>query len=171
MGKESDFLAELLPLKHKLFRLAFRIAQNREEAEDIVEDVMVKAWERRADWPKINSLEAFCMTMCRNMALDRLALHEHRNASLDDIDLQTPDVQRSPHEQLEREERVRVVKRLMEQLPEKQRTALHLRDVEGKTTEEVAALLQTTEANVKVLIHRARQFIKVAYLKIENYGL
>jgi RNA polymerase sigma-70 factor (ECF subfamily) len=109
--------------------------------------------------------------MCRNLALDRLALHERRNSSLDDSHLQTPDVQRSPHEQLERDERMRVVKQLIEQLPEKQRTALHLRDVEGKSTEEVATLLQTTEANVKVLVHRARQFIKAAYLKIENYGL
>jgi RNA polymerase sigma-70 factor (ECF subfamily) len=43
MSKESEFLAELLPLKQKLFRLALRVVQNREEAEDIVEDVMVKA--------------------------------------------------------------------------------------------------------------------------------
>lgn len=171
MSKESDFLAELLPLKHKLFRLALRVTQNREEAEDVVEDVMVKAWESRADWTKLQSLEAFCMTMCRNLALDRLALHERRNSSLDDSHLQAPDIQRSPHEQLERDERMRVVRQLIEQLPEKQRTALHLRDVEGKSTEEVAVLLHTTEANVKVLVHRARQFIKAAYLKIENYGL
>lgn len=171
MSKESDFLAELLPLKHKLFRLALRVTQNREEAEDVVEDVMVKAWECRADWAKLQSLEAFCMTMCRNLALDRLALHERRNSSLDDSHLQAPDKQRSPHELLERDERMRVVRQLIEQLPEKQRTALHLRDVEGKSTEEVAALLHTTEANVKVLVHRARQFIKAAYLKIENYGL
>ena len=171
MSKESEFLAELLPLKQKLFRLALRVVQNREEAEDIVEDVMVKAWERRAEREQLHSLEAFCMTMCRNLALDRLALHEHRNASLDDSHLQAPDLQRSPQELLEREERLNVVKRLMAQLPEKQRTALHLRDVEGKTTEEVATLLQTTEANVKVLVHRARQFIKASYLKIENHGL
>ena len=171
MTKESDILAELLALKQKLFRLALRITQNREEAEDIVEDVLVKAWERRAEWDQLKSIEAFVTTMCRNLAIDRLDLRERRNASLDDSHLQTPDVQRSPHEQLEREERMNVVKQLMAQLPEKQRSVLHLRDVEGKSTEEVALVLQTTEANVKVLLHRARLFIKTAYLKIENYGL
>ena len=78
---------------------------------------------------------------------------------------------RSPHECLEQEERLKVVRAIIDQLPEKQRTVIHLRDMEGKSTAEVATLLDMTEANVKVLLHRARQFIKTTYLKIENYGL
>lgn len=171
MNKTPDILTDLLPLKHKLFRLALRVTQNREEAEDVVEDVLVKAWESRATWAKLQSLEAYCTAMCRNMALDRVALHERRNASIEAAHLQTPDPVRSPHECLEQEERLEVVRKIIRQLPEKQRTVVHLRDVEGKTTAEVATLLDTTEANVKVLLHRARQFIKATYLKIENYGL
>ena len=171
MNKAPDILTDLLPLKHKLFRLALRVTQNREEAEDVVEDVLVKAWESRATWDELQSLEAYCLTMCRNLALDRIALHERRNASLDTSHLQTPDPVRSPHECLEQEERLRVVRAIIDQLPEKQRTVIHLRDMEGKSTAEVATLLDMTEANVKVLLHRARQFIKKTYLKIENYGL
>ena len=75
MNKAPDILTDLLPLKHKLFRLALRVTQNREEAEDVVEDVLVKAWESRATWGDLQSLEAYCLTMCRNLALDRIALH------------------------------------------------------------------------------------------------
>ena len=59
----------------------------------------------------------------------------------------------------------------MNQLPEKQRTCMQLRDVEGKTYKEIAAVMGITEQQVKINIFRARQTIKQEYFKIEKYGL
>ena len=69
------------------------------------------------------------------------------------------------------EKRYPVVNRLMNELPEKQRLIMQLRDVEGKSYKEIADILQITEEQVKVTLFRARQKIKQRYTEIEDYGL
>jgi RNA polymerase sigma-70 factor (ECF subfamily) len=68
--KEISFRTDVLPLKNELFRLALRITLNRDDAEDVVQETMMKVWNRREQWAQIESMEAFCMTICRNVALD-----------------------------------------------------------------------------------------------------
>lgn len=67
--KKISFTADILPMKNLLYRLALRITMNREEAEDIVQDTLIKVWNKRDDWDNIESIEAFSMTVCRNLAL------------------------------------------------------------------------------------------------------
>ncbi len=62
-------------------------------------------------------------------------------------------------------ERLTLVRRIMETLPEKQRTAMQLRDFEGKTYKEIAAIMEITEEQVKVSIFRARQTVKAKILR------
>ena len=61
--------------------------------------------------------------------------------------------------------------RLIAGLPEKQRTVLQLRDVEGKSYREIAEILGITEEQVKVTLFRARQKVKQQFIDRENYGL
>jgi RNA polymerase sigma-70 factor (ECF subfamily) len=68
-------------------------------------------------------------------------------------------------------DKVERVRMLINQLPEKQRTCMQLRDVEGKPYKEIASILNMTEQQVKINIFRARQTIKEEYLKQEKYGL
>ena len=79
-----DFTRDILPLKNILFRTALRITMNREESEDIVQDTLLKLWERRTEMSKINNLEAFAISSVRNLALDRLALHQNKVISLNE---------------------------------------------------------------------------------------
>ena len=66
-----DFRHDILPLKDKLFRIALRIVADRAEAEDIVQEAMIRVWNRREEWPQLESVEAFCYTIVRNLAIDR----------------------------------------------------------------------------------------------------
>ena len=68
--KKISFRNDILPMKDSLFRLALRITLSREEAEDIVQDTLIKVWNRRESWDTIENIEAFSLTICRNMALD-----------------------------------------------------------------------------------------------------
>lgn len=54
--KEISFRNDVLPLKNKLFRLALRITLNREEAEDVVQDTMIKVWNARERWQELESI-------------------------------------------------------------------------------------------------------------------
>ncbi len=57
-------------MKDKLFRFAFRLLQNVQEAEDAIQDVMVGIWMRRGEWGHWKNLEAYCMTATRNNFVD-----------------------------------------------------------------------------------------------------
>ncbi|MBR1448781.1 MAG: RNA polymerase sigma factor [Prevotella sp.] len=171
--KKISFRTDVLPLKNELFRLALGITLNKADAEDVVQETMLKVWNRREQWDAIESIEAFCMTICRNVALDRQKRMENRNASLEDVGHEAPDHSYSanPEEQAVQRDRVERVRRLMNLLPEKQRTCMQLRDIEGKSYKEIAAVMDITEQQVKVNIFRARQTIKQKYLEQEQYGL
>lgn len=162
----------MLPLKNELFRLALRITLNRAEAEDIVQETMIKVWNRREKWEEIESMESFCLTICRNIAIDKTRKAANQNQSLDEV-VETPDESHSsnPEAQIIQSDRVQSVRRLINTLPEKQRTAMQLRDFEGKSYKEIATIMAVSEEQVKVNIFRARQAIKKKITESEAYGL
>ena len=61
--KEVSFRNDVLPLKNVLFRLALRITTNREEAEDVVQETLMRVWDKRAEWDAIDSMEAFALSV------------------------------------------------------------------------------------------------------------
>ena len=168
--KKLSFRDDVLPLKDKIFRLALRITLSRAEAEDIVQDVLIKVWNRRDDLAEVDSIEAYSLTVCRNLSLDRLQRKENDNVNLDDAPPTEAD-DAPPDLQMIRNERIDNIKRLIERLPIPQRAAMQLRDMEGKTYKEISAITGQTEEQVKVNIFRARQNQRKQIEKIENYGL
>ena len=150
---------------------ALRITQKHEEAQDIVQDTLIKVWNKRDDWESIDSIEAFSLTVCRNLALDRMKVKSSKNESLDNSHLDTPDLSRTPYERMQLKDRIELVKRMVDALPEKQRSCMQLRDFEGKSYKEISSILGISEDQVKVNIFRARQAIKQKYQQIDGYGL
>lgn len=169
--QDIDFRYDLLPLKNKLFRLALRITLDSAEAEDVTSDTLIKVWNKREELRGVESIEAYCMTVCRNLALDRHEKKEAQNLSLEVNEIDAADNSFTPDEQLERDEKLRKVHELFNQLPERQRTIMQLRDIEEKSYREIATIMGVSEEVVKVTLFRARQAIRKQYDKIENYGL
>lgn len=169
--QDIDFRYDLLPLKNKLFRLALRITLDSAEAEDVTSDTLIKVWNKREELRGVESIEAYCMTVCRNLALDRHEKKEAQNLSLEANEIDAADNSFTPDEQLERDEKLRKVHELFNQLPERQRTIMQLRDIEEKSYREIATIMGVSEEVVKVTLFRARQAIREQYDKIENYGL
>lgn len=172
--KEVSFRDDVLPLKDELFRLALRITQDRADAEDAVQETMLKVWSRREQWHELQSIEAFCLTICRNVALDKTKRAGRYNASLSDtagIEQTDHSYSANPEEQAVQRDRVEMVRRLIAQLPEKLRTCMQLRDMEGKAYRDIAAIIGITEQQVKVNIFRARQTLKQKFQQLEQHGL
>ena len=161
---------DILPLKDKLFRLALRITFDRAEAEDVVQDTMIRVWNKREEWTQFGSIEAYCLTVAKNLAIDRSQKKEAQNVEL------TPEMEEEseisgPYDQLVNNERMSIIHRLINELPEKQRLIMQLRDIEGESYKEIAKILNLTEEQVKVNLFRARQKVKQRYLEIDEYGL
>ncbi|MDO4958604.1 MAG: RNA polymerase sigma factor [Prevotellaceae bacterium] len=168
--KNISFKTDVLPMKDRLFRLAFRITLNQQDAEDVVQETLIKIWNRRDHWDEIESLEGWAMTIARNMALDVIRKQDsHRTVSLDEPSpIPHHPSPSTPYEQMMEKERIAMVRNLMNSLPEKQRTAMQLRDFEDKSYKEIAEIMQISEDQVKINIFRARQFIKKSYDSLQD---
>ena len=146
--RKISFRDDILPLKDKLYRLALRITFNRTEAEDIVQDTLIKIWNKRDEWSQLDSIEAYCTTIARNLAIDRSEKLETQNVPLMEEATELPDAL-TPDRQIEQDEQLKLIHRLVNELPEKQRTVMQLRDVEGKSYKEIAEIMHLTEEQVK----------------------
>ena len=164
---KNEFISLVLPLKDRLFRVAWCILRSKEEAEDIVQDVMLKVW--RDEKGKDENLAAYCYTMARNLALNRLVLKDNRSKELEGAYEQ--EVQEQPLENIIRTEKMKLLYRMIDGLPGLQRDVVQLRDMEGLSYRDIAKTLQVTEEQVKVNLFRARKKIKTWILNMENYGL
>lgn len=168
--KKLSFRDDVLPLKNKIFRLALRVTLNRAEAEDIVQDVLIRVWNRRDELGDLESIEAYSLTICRNLALDRAEKKENSNIALEEVP-QPLSADALPDQLLIQRERLQMVERLFNTLPPPQRMVMQLRDVEGKSYKEVAEITGQSEEQVKVNLFRARRSIRLQIEKIEAYGL
>ena len=86
--EKISFRNNVLPLKNILYRLALRITQSEEDAKDIVQDTLLKVWDKKDEWNEIESIEAFSLTICRNLALDRIKKQDANNESLENTVIQ-----------------------------------------------------------------------------------
>ncbi|MDL2247620.1 sigma-70 family RNA polymerase sigma factor [Bacteroides sp. OttesenSCG-928-J23] len=161
------FKGEILPLKDKLFRIALRITCNREEAEDVVQDVMMKMWQLKEEWSTIENKEAYCCMMSRNTALGRLRLKEYQTevVELNSVKLEDEEI---PSVELEKKETRILLRNLISRLPDKEKAVMELRDLESMSYKEVAQMLEITEAQVKINLFRARRKIKDLFDKIDK---
>ena len=166
----DSFKIQILPLKDKLYRFSLRILGNHAEAEDVVQEVMIKIWKDRENLSKIKNLEAWCMRLTKNLSIDKSrGKHFNLNAIPDNFDI--VQISAGPQKLAELSDIMDKVKKLMTELPDMQRMAMQLRDVEGMSYKEIAEILELQLDQVKVNIHRARKFIRLKLIKEESYGL
>ena len=168
--QEISFRNDILPLKDKLFRLALRITLDRADAEDVVQDTMIRVWNKRDEWQQFESVEAYCLIVAKNLAIDRSQKKDAQNVELTPEMAEEADTS-GPYDRLVNNERMKIIHRLIDELPEKQRLIMQLRDIEGESYKDIAKVLQLTEEQVKVNLFRARQKVKQRYIEIDEYGL
>ena len=163
--KLKEFKNNILPLRDKLFRIALRVTCNKEEAEDIVQDIMLKMWQLRDEWNKIQNLEAYCCMMSRNLAIGRLTLKDNQHISTDNSVFEIKD-ETSISGMLEEAEMHHLLRSFISGLPEKEKSVIELRDIESMSYKEIATMLEIPESQVKINLFRGRQKLKELFKRI-----
>ncbi|MFN0034772.1 MAG: RNA polymerase sigma factor [Saprospiraceae bacterium] len=163
------FHEQVFPIRHKLYRFALRITGSVHEAEDVVQEVLEKVWKTAPEQiDNIQNWEAWCMTLTRNRSLDKTRSQTlRRTAPLDGVAEQSSHTV-TPAQATETRDLIAQVKRMMQQLPEKQRLVMHLRDIEELTYDEIAESLSISLDQVKVSLHRARKTIRERMMNHER---
>ncbi|MVM30539.1 sigma-70 family RNA polymerase sigma factor [Spirosoma sp. HMF4905] len=163
------FKQRILPVQGRLFRLAQLFLRNREEAEDALQDVLLRLWTNRQQLDAYHSVEALAVQMTKNLCLDRLKAHTKRKATDDTALLGIATEEVSPYRQVELTDSNELIRQLMDDLPDQQKLVLHLRDVEEYSFEEIEQVTGLSINNIRVILSRARQRIRDNYLKVNDY--
>ena len=165
MMPASLFKQLLLPLYPRLQRVALRLLGNAEDAEDMVQEVYMKLWSKRDALPDVQDVEAYCVTLTKNMCIDRLRMAEVEKEDVDEVPTMlaaTDDVEA----QVERRDAVEQVKQIIETLPEHQQQVITLRDMEDCSFEEIVEQTGLTAVNIRMLLSRARKTIRERLKKL-----
>ena len=167
----EEFKNTVLPVKNKLYRFALRYLGNEDEAKDVVQEVLIKAWDRREEIQVYKSIEAWCMRLTKNLSLNKLKSGHYSKTQVLDGHDQYQSAQDTPYDSMETHDTLDRIQLLLQRLPEKQRQVLELRDIEGFTYQEISDMLEMELNQVKVNLFRARQTLKKQLISIDAYGL
>ena len=165
-GDTSMF--EILMRRHnqRLYRVACAILRNDAEAEDLIQDTYVRAYQHLSQFEGRAKFSTWLTRIAVNEALARRRrqglykeldpMSEHQGGKMDRFVSATP----SPEQQVSSSETLQLLERAVATLPEIYRTVFVLRDVEDMDTGDTAAVLNISEENVKTRLHRARALLR-----------
>ncbi len=166
---QTEFLNIVMPFKDKVFRLAKRLLVSREEAEDATQEVILKLWNNKAKMEQYKNVEAFSMTMTKNFCLDKLKSKQAQNLKIVHSNYQDHNV--ALQKQIEVNDSLKWVAKIIEDLPEQQKMVVQLRDIEQYDNDEIAKMLDMNPTAVRVALSRARKAIREKLTSTHNYGV
>ena len=169
---------ELLMEKHesKMYAVALRMCQNREDAQDCLQDAMLRIYKALPSFKGQSSFSTWAYRITMNTCLDELRRKKVRQASsLDqmlDLGWSPVDENNSTEHHADNMELKRNLSRAIQTLPEEMRAAVVLRDVQGFSYDEIAEMLSTNVGTVKSRISRGREKLREILSKdAELFGL
>ena len=161
----ETFKIKIVPIKEKLYRHAIKIVSNDFDAEDIVQEVMLKLWEFRNKLNRVENIEAYAMSMVKNASLNK---NRNRKPVSDKFYETVQDTNKNPDKQLENKDAVEIIGMIIKNLPYIQQMIIKLRDIECLSVDEIADITGSEAAAVRVNLSRARKKVKEIFLKINN---
>ena len=166
---QKEFLNIVMPFKDKVFRLAKRLLVSREEAEDATQEVLLKLWNNKKKIAEYRNVEAFSMTMTKNYCFDRLKSKQSQNLKI--VHSNYEEKNTPLQKQVELNDSVSWVAKIIEDLPEQQKMIIQLRDIEDYDFDEIAKMLDMNNTAVRVALSRARKTIREKLTNTHNYGV
>ena len=165
----NDFKRRFLPYHQKLYRVAFRLMGNAQDAEDMVQETYLKLWKKREELPPdIGNMEAYCVTLTKNLCYDAL-----RAAHMEEEERTPEELNIAQDSDLFREvaarDEVNQVKRIIETLPKQQRQVIMMRDVNDCSMQEIEQATGLSAVNIRVLLSQTRKKIREQFNIIRNY--
>jgi RNA polymerase sigma-70 factor (ECF subfamily) len=164
--ESKEFKKMILPLGQPLYRFAAGLLKDNHEAEDVVQDIFLKLWNIRNTMKGIKNINAFAHTMTRNACLDklksrRIKYYDSAGPGYPEPAVDDPD----PESMAELKDSADRVKVLISNLPEQQRSIIHLRDIDGCSYEEISEIMNMEINNIRVTLSRARRSVREALIK------
>ncbi|MCR5131433.1 MAG: sigma-70 family RNA polymerase sigma factor [Prevotella sp.] len=152
----EEFKQEAQAVRHQLISQARRYLGDTDEAEDVVQDALLRLWQMHSELQ--SPLARMAMVVVRNLAIDRL----RKRKFTEPLDAVATEEEPSPDNRTER------LLSVMESLPTLQQTILRMRHMEGMEMSDIAEIVGSTEVAMRKALSRARQALREKYLTMNK---
>ena len=168
-GNHSDYAILIDRYKNKAFSMLARMLKDKMEAEEVLQDSFLKAFKGLNNFKGEAKFSTWFYKIVYNSALSRLSTQKRKTesemTSIDDhFDLESD----SNYNVTEREDLTLFINEMVNKLPPNYASVISMFYIEGMSCEEISKVLETTENNVKVMLHRSRNALKDIMIK-NNY--
>ncbi|HRD01466.1 MAG TPA: sigma-70 family RNA polymerase sigma factor [Candidatus Saccharicenans sp.] len=164
-GDKEAFSVLVRKYQNKVFGLAINIVHNHETADDLAQEIFIKAYQALPRFRYQSEFGTWLYQIAINHIRDYLRRHkkEKDDLCLDEIPeirAEEKEISERLAESQEEERRKRLIREKMEEMPEKYRLILSLRDIQGLSYEEIGRMLKLSAGTVDSRLHRARRLLR-----------
>lgn len=163
----EDFKNKVIPFSRKLYPMLMRMLKDEEETQDALQELMVRLWSKRSELAKCNNLNAYIAVTAKNYTFDLLKkkrpfiFEEGKTYKLLNIE--------SVNQGHEIKEKYEKVRKVIDDLPEKYKVVIRMRDIDGFSFDEIREFTGLEIPNIRVILSRARLKVKQEVEKIYDY--
>lgn len=163
-----SFKKQYLPYQQKLYRIAYRLLEDGDDAEDMVQEAYIKLWNKKEELFRVENPESYSVIILRNLCLDFIKTKaRHKTNSMEAIEYNLSE-DTLLTQQLEEREKVKIIEKIVDQLPEQQRIVMKMRHIDDCSPDEIESITGLSNVNIRVLLSRARKKVKEIFEKEYN---
>jgi RNA polymerase sigma-70 factor (ECF subfamily) len=162
--------AELVDLyKDKIYHLAYRMLNNKHEAEDAVQETFLRVYTNLHRYDEQQKFSTWIFRIGTNHCIDRLRKRKHSAYSLDaempdgegnDYYSMLPGNEDTPEKQIILSETQMLIRKAIDALPEKYKSVVILRYLQDMSLQEISDVLDMPVTTVKTRVHRGREYLR-----------
>lgn len=164
---QTEFQHTVLSLSDKVYSMVRRMIGNTESAEDAVQEIMIKLWDRRKKLSQHPNIPGFVLLTTRNYCLDLLK-KKHPDFDFSEYQLKML-VSENSQNNLEWKELNNIILELLKELPSQQYEVMMMRDIDGLDYTEIAEATNLKVEHIRVLLSRARKQVGAKLKNIYSY--
>ena len=160
-----EFKQRFMPHHRLLYRVAYHLTGNAQDAEDLLQDMYLKLWQKRDDLPDEAMKDAYLVTMMRNLFIDQRRL-KHVDASAELKEELSPPDERSLDRQIDTRDEAAQMEGLIRQLSERDAKIIQMHLMEDRSYEEIERDTGLSQGNIRIIVMRTKNKLKKQFQKI-----
>ena len=160
-----EFKQRFMPHYKLLYRVAYYLTGNALDAEDLLQDMYLKLWQKRDDLKEEADTQAYLVTIMKNLFVDQRR-HKRIDASEDIEAHASPPDERSLDEQISSRDEVQQVEGLIRQLSERDAKIIQMHLMEDRSYEEIESDTGLSQGNIRIIVMRAKKKLKQQFQNI-----
>lgn len=161
----QEFKQRFMPFHRLLYRVAFHLTGNVQDAEDLLQDTYLKLWQKRDDLRDEAINQAYLVTLMRNLLRDQQRL-KHIDSSAELRNELSPPNERSLEGQIAVRDEASQMKNLINQLPKRDKEIIRMHLMEERTYNEIEQDTGLSQGNIRIIVMRTKQKLKQQFIKL-----